>query len=139
MKTYQELKDKNQAEFSAFEGIFFAFTNSQAKEGMEKLGLNADLQNDRDKVAAMGSGMFCLKSRVSELNALFDRLEKRKEDALKDECFLLGALECELSNHEFCVTGRVSDALDALNLTREDVPGWVINEACTRSLESCEI
>ena len=51
---------------------------------------------------------------------------KQLEEALKDESFLQDALTYELCNHEYCITGNTRDALAALDLTSEEIPGHVM-------------
>ena len=117
---YSELKDTQQAAFNNFEGIIFAFTNKQLDEGLAKLGAS------KSDIIQGSAGCFILKSREAALDTLLETSNKEMKKALKDETFLQDALTYELCNHEYCITGNTRDALGALNLTSEEIPGHVM-------------
>ena len=117
---YSQLKDTQQAAFNNFEGIIFAFTNKQLDEGLAKLGAS------KSEITMCNTGMFVLKTRESAMYTLLETSNKEMKEALKDESFLQDALTYELCNHEYCITGNTRDALAALDLTSEEIPGHVM-------------
>ena len=118
--TYSKLKDTQQAAFNNFEGIIFAYSNKQLGEGLTKLGAS------KSDITMCNTGMFVLKTRESAMYTLLETSNKEMKEALKDESFLQDALTYELCNHEYCITGNTRDALAALDLTSEEIPGHVM-------------
>lgn len=118
MNKYREIKEKHQNEVNSFPMVF-AFSNKQFEEGMRKLGLEP---TDTDKVCKLGgTGGFYRKEDSSALHEMFDRHSKELSDAMQDEEFIFEAFDYELGNHEFIVTGDVTDAVEALGMTVEEV------------------
>ncbi len=118
MNKYREIKEKHQNEVNSFPMVF-AFSNKQFEEGMRKLGLEP---TDTDKVYKLGgTGGFYRKEDSSALHEMFDRHSKELSDAMQDEEFIFEAFDYELGNHEFIVTGDVTDAVEALGMTVEEV------------------
>lgn len=126
-ETYQALKARHSDELNKFEGIFFAFSNDQFKEGMEKIGLTVA---DTSKIFSLGAGGYILKNKSADFNAMFKRHAEEKRQRKQEEKFLLDALAYELRNHEYCITYDPSDALDALGLSKEDVDPKIMKQAC---------
>lgn len=120
MKTYLELKLEHQKRVDNFEGLFFAYSNEQFKEGLKKVGL--DPESPTDKIVTLGDGAYILQSRAKDFMALLDLNEKEKKEYRKDKKQLLDMLIYELNNHEYCITRDPQDALDALGLKLEDIP-----------------
>lgn len=118
---YQELKDRQQKEFNSFP-IRFAFSKEQFKDQMEKLGLT---ENDTDKIVSISAGGFIKKDDVKKFNNLMKKLDKEmKAEIDKDKDgtgFIKDMFLYELGNHEYIITGDLSDTLDALDLKIEDV------------------
>lgn len=123
---YQQLKAEHAKELNEFEGIFFAFSNSQFAEGMEKVGLNEGSVKD---ILSLGSGGYIKRDRKIAFNAMFLRHTEGMEALKKEEKLLVDALCYELRNHEYCITGDPSDALSALDLTVESVDKKVLKKA----------
>jgi hypothetical protein len=73
METMIELKKRHQKEFNGFEGIFFAFSDKQLREGLLKVGLDA---KDTDKIFSIGAGGYIRKDRSDALAHLIDRQKK---------------------------------------------------------------
>ena len=122
MNSYQQLKEKHRQEVERFP-MFFAFNNKQFAEGMKSLGLEP---GDTDKIYKLGdTGGFYRRSDAAALREMFDRHEGEMQAAIDGdptgEGFCYEMFSYELSNHEFIVTGRISDTLDALGLTEEEV------------------
>jgi len=123
---YRSLKTKHQQSIEDFEGIFYAFTNEQFKEGLKKVNLS---EGEENKLFKLGSGSFILKDRKKDLEDLLLSNKKELRENLKDEKFLLNALRYELSNHEYSYSGDIYPALDALSLKLEDIPSEILREA----------
>lgn len=122
MNLYQQLKERTQAESKAFP-VAFAFDDKQFKEGMEKLGL---LPTDTDKIYKLGdTNGFYKKTDAEALFAMLDRHEAELKEAIAGditgEGFILDMFSYELANHEYVITYNETDALEALNLTSEEV------------------
>ncbi len=119
---YLEIKRRHQQEIDDFP-MAFAFSREQFKEGMASLGLTPD---DTDKIFKLGdTGGFYRRTDAPALRALFDRHEREMSGAIAadetGEGFVFEMFDYELANHEYCITGDVSDTLEALGLTREKV------------------
>jgi len=117
MSKYSELKSKHQAEVNAFP-LGFAFSEKQFNEMMEKWGLTPD---DTDKIYHIGMGGYVRKSDAEAMHEMFARHEAEHKAAMQDDEYLFSMFNYELANHEYCVTYDVTDALDALGLTLEEV------------------
>ena len=120
--TYSELKERHQAEINSFP-MMFAFSNQQFKEGMERLGLD---ETETDKIFKFGeSGGFYLKTDAPRLEAMFERQEKELKEAISGDVtgagFIFDMFLYELDNHEYCITGTITDALRALGISRDAV------------------
>jgi hypothetical protein len=120
--TYEELKDKQQAEVNAFP-LGFAFSDKQFKEMMAAWGLTKD---DTDKIYRLAStGGFYRKTDAPALREMFARHGKETEEAIAGDKtgggYVYQMFACELANHEYGYTGDLTDTLDALDLTFERV------------------
>ena len=135
IETYTQQKKRHSDEFGKFEGIFFAFNNSQFEEGLQKLTAANGAQVTTKEIYSIGAGGFILKSKSGEFDALMTRHETERKELKKDVKKLFDALVYELGNHEYCITYDVSDALSALGLIREDVDPALLKKACKESLE----
>ena len=133
METYQEQKKRHRDEFNTFDGIFFAFSNEQMKEGIEKFGVN-----ENNKIVNIGVGGFVLKSRLQDFKDLLKRQDAERSQLRKDEKELISAIVYELQNHEYCITGNPDDALEALGLTRETVSVEILKKAIKKHNESMQ-
>ena len=114
---YSELKFRHQAEVDAFP-LGFAFSESQFNEMMEKWGLTPD---DTDKIYHIGMGGYVRKDDAKAMHEMFDRHQAEHEAAMQDDEYLFSMFNYELANHEYCVTYDVTDALDALGLTLDEI------------------
>ena len=124
METYQTQKARHHQEFNAFDGIFFAFSNKQMKEGIEKHGVN-----ENNRVVSIGAGGFVLKSRLQEFEDLLKRHATERQELRKDTKELITALVYELQNHEYCITGDPTSALEALDLTLDTIDKDILKKA----------
>jgi len=133
VESYQEQKTRHSNELEAFQGIFFAFSDKQFKEGMQSIGLE---QSQKDKIFSLGStGGFILKEKSKPFHALLLRHSQEQKQRQKDEKFLLDSIVYELRNHEYCITYDVTETLEALELTEEDVDKEILKKACKIALD----
>lgn len=118
MSKYTELKAKHQAEVNAFP-LGFAFNQSQFDEMMKKWGLKP---TDIREILSIGGGGYVRKSDAEAMHKMFKRHELERKMARKhgDE-YLFEMFNYELSNHEYCVTHDLTDTLDALGLTIDEI------------------
>jgi len=118
---YYELKQKHQAEVNNFPMVF-AFSKQQFAEAMEKLGLT---EADTDKIYSIGGGGFIRKSDSDAFGEMFKRHAKEMQEAVDADStgdgFVFDMFNYELANHEYVLTYDVQPALDALDLTIEQV------------------
>jgi len=94
--TYKEYRDKAQSEFNALP-IFWAFSNKQFKEEMEKRGLTED---DTDMIYRFGNGGFYLKSDAQIIRDYMNKPDELPE-LMKVPDFAISAFEYEMHNHEY--------------------------------------
>jgi len=128
MESYQDMKRKHQKLFDEFEGVFYAFNGEQFEQGVKKVGAT------KGSIVSMGCGAYIINTRVSAFNDLVKDTEADLKKLKKDRKQLIDALSYELMNHEYCVTHDVSDALDALSLTRAEIPQDILDKACRNVL-----
>lgn len=107
--TYQEYKAKRQKEFDELP-IFFAFSNAQFKEQMEKRGLT---ENDLDKIYKLGRGGFYLRTDAEKVKAFFNR-EDELPKLMNNHKFAVSAFYYEMNNHEYAINYYQGD-WDVLN------------------------
>lgn len=117
MNKYTSLKSKHQKEIDAFP-FGFAFNQSQFNEMMEKWGLTPD---DTDKIYSIGGGGYVRKSDAEAMEKMFDRHEAERKEAMNDDDYLYQMFNYELANHEYSYTGDLTDTLEALGLTIEEI------------------
>lgn len=124
MNKYTILRDKQEAETNNF-NFMFAFSNEQFKKGMkEKFNLTTD-EKDLKKIIDIGGGGFILKTDSKALDDMFKKQEnERNEQIAADttgEGYIYDMFRYELSNHEYCITQNISDALSALGISVKTV------------------
>lgn len=120
---YQSMKQRHADELNSFDGIFFAFSNKQFEEGLAKVGGTA-----KDLCRLPGGG-FIRKDRSNAFSGMFKRHEAERKACMSNRKALLDALSHELANHEYCITLDPTDALEALGLSRDDVPVDILKKA----------
>lgn len=121
-ETYIEMRDRHQKEWNDFP-MFFAFSDSQFAEGMKKLGLKP---SDTKKIYKLGSsGGFYRKSDATALREMINRHHAEEKAAIAADIdgtgFAFEMFYHELANHEYCVTYDVTEALDALGYTVDNI------------------
>lgn len=120
MNKYVELKNRHQEEVNELP-MFFAFGEKQFNNQMIERGL--DPEKDLDKILHIGAGGYILHSDEEKLDEVFARHRKEFSDAIEanEDNFIVDMFVYELANHEYCITGNISDTLGALGLSVEDI------------------
>lgn len=121
---YEEFRNKRQDEFDNFKGIGFAYSNKQFNKLLEKLNTTSD------NLYSIGHGGYILKNRYNDFMDMLIRNDNELDELMKDYDFCLSALKFELFNHEYGITYDNTPALEALNLTSEDL---INNETVARA------
>lgn len=125
MNLYAELKEDHQKRVDSFLGkyAFFAFSNDQFEEGMEKLGLTAG--KEKDLVRLGSTGGFLLKAKAKDYRELAEAIQQETQAAIDNPetgaQFATDMFLYELANHEYSYTKDTADTLDALGYTQEDI------------------
>lgn len=96
--TYREYREQESEAFNALP-IFYAFSNEQFKEAMEKRGLTID---DTDKIYRFGNGGFYLKKDSQIIKDFVNRPDTLSE-LMNDYNFAVSAFEYEMDNHEYAI------------------------------------
>jgi hypothetical protein len=118
MNKYTSLKSKHQAEVDAFP-FGFAFNQAQFDEMMTKWGLTPD---DTDKIYSIGGGGYVRKSDAEAMHKMFERHELERKMARKHgDDYLFEMFNYELANHEYSYTQDLTDTLEALGLTMDEI------------------
>jgi hypothetical protein len=129
---YLELQAKQRADVSILK-MFFAFSPAQFDEGLAALGV------ERADVVSLGAGAYAPRSERPAIEAMFERHKLERETALLDDAYLFDALVYELGNHEYCITGSASDALEVVGVTATDARvKRIFNAARDEYLNNCE-
>ena len=117
MSKYTELKSKHQSEVDAFP-LGFAFNDTQFNEMMARWGLKP---TDIREILSIGGGGYVRKDDAKAMHEMFDRHESEMKAAMQDPNFAFEAFDYELGNHEYCYTYDLTDTLDALGLTIDEI------------------
>jgi hypothetical protein len=120
MNKYTSLKSKHQAEVDVFP-FGFAFNQKQFEEMMSKWGLTPD---DTDKIYSIGGGGYVRKSDSDAMHEMFDRHEAERKTAMQDDEYLYQMFNYELGNHEYSYTQYLTDTLEALGLTIDEINAY---------------
>ena len=115
MSKYSTFKKSKQQKVDEFP-MMFAFSQEQFEEGKARLGVT-----DNKELLSIGAGGFIRKSDREEFDNLFIQLDKELAENLNDDEFLYEAFLYELANHEYCYSWDLTDSLDVLGLTVEQV------------------
>jgi len=118
---YRELRDKQENDVNSFP-MMFAFSTQQFNEGMLKLGLTAQ---DTDKIYSIGGGGYILKTDSLLLSNMMNNhsieMQNNIDNDLTGDGFIFDMFLYELCNHEYSYTGDISDTLNCLDLTINDI------------------
>lgn len=122
MNEYAELRARQQEEFNALP-LGFAFNDRQFAETMQGWGL--DPEKDLDKICSIGYGGFMQKKDAGLVLDTTTRHEAELSAAIAadqtGDGFIRDMFLCELADHEYSYTMDLSDTLDALGYTAEDI------------------
>lgn len=122
MNRYRELRARQQAEFNALP-LDWAFNQKQFDEMMLKWGL--DPEKDTDKLYSIGAGGYVQKKDADLLHQTMDRLTAELQSEIDNdptgENFVYEMFLAELANHEYSYTYDLTDTLDALGYTMDDL------------------
>lgn len=118
-ESYQAMRERHQREVNAFP-MKWAFTDAQFEKGMRELGLEPW---QTDEVIGIGGGGFIRKSDKQAFTGLFARQRRELEAAIAEDTggFAYDMFMRELGNHEYVITGDLSDTLDACGLSAEQI------------------
>jgi len=124
MSVYTELKQRHSREVNDLP-FFFAFNDKQFEAGMQKFGLTVE---QTDQIYKFGSiGGFYRRSDSAKIHGTLERHEKEREEAIaadkKGDGYIFEMFLYELNNHEYGYTWDVTDTLNALDLTPEQIAG----------------
>ena len=121
MNLYAQLKERQQKEVNSFP-IAFAFNQKQFEDGMRELGLSPE---ETSKVVSIGGGGFIRKTDVESFHNMFKRHTQQIEKAINEDKngtrFIKDMFSYELENHEYGYTRDITDTLEALDLTMEEI------------------
>lgn len=119
MNPYLALKEKHQNETNAFP-FGWAFGPQQFARMMAEWNLTPE---DTDKIYSIGDGGYIRKSDSDAMHKMFERHKKEREEAIREnkDDYLYHMFNYELANHEYTYTYDLTDTLDALGLTTEDI------------------
>ena len=126
VNSYTKLKDKHTEELNAFsnKNCFWAFSEKQFEEGMQKLGLD-NVKENYPKLLKLPGGGFLLKEKESEWDALFKKFRTEEQDMIDADTTGTGYIKemfvYEMNNHEYSYTGDISDTLRSLGLTLDKI------------------
>lgn len=122
MNRYEELRQRQREAVNALP-LGFAFSQKQFAEMMRGWGL--DPKKDVDKICFIGDGGYVQKKDAGLLHETQKRHDNELEEAIAadttGEGFIYEMFLCELSDHEYAYTGDITDTLDVLGYTREQV------------------
>ena len=121
MNRYADLKQRQQQEFGTFP-MQYAFSNQQFAEGMAALGLKPA---DTDKIYKVPGGGLYRREDGSRLKTMMDRFDQELHEAVAGDKtgdgFIYEMFLYELENYEYGCTMDLSETLDALGYTPEDI------------------
>jgi len=123
LESYQGQKTRHSEELSAFDGLFFAFSNAQLDEGLAKV------KAEKSEIMSIGAGGFVRKDQAKDFVSLMKRHGIERKELRKNTKILVDAIVYELWNHEYCITGDPADALAVLDLTVDSVDPEIMRKA----------
>lgn len=118
---YAVLRARQQEEYNKFP-IGAAFNQEQFDKMMIQWGL---YPSETDKIVSLGYGCFIQKKDVQAYHELGIRHAQELKEAFASDTtgtgFVYDAFYYELANHEYCITGDLSEAVTACGLDWETV------------------
>ena len=120
MKYLSDYMEQAQSDLFKKKKVFFAFSNEQFKEGMEKHELSKETQ-----ITRLGQGMYCPTTFAGQVVVELDKIYR---DSIQQDIAENGIeriIKRELSNHECYYTGHTADCVEKLkdypNITEEQI------------------
>lgn len=117
MNKYKQLKDQLQKQYDALP-IKYAYSEMQFKNMLKQFETET---GGRVRLLHIDRGAYILAQDEKLIDEFLESSDRELAEAMKDDDFLYDAFNYELANHEFCYTDDVSDALDALGLSWEQI------------------
>ena len=125
METYKAMKDRHQAEVNALP-LAFAFSDEQLREKLAAWNITEE-EAKAGAITNIGHGGFIRTSDTDLVIGTFERIHNERRAAIAADLtgtgFIYEMFLYELNNHEYSYTGDVTETLDALNITAEEVNG----------------
>lgn len=127
MNCYEKLKHELQERYNQFastdNNIVCFFSKEQFNKVLEKTGLTED--EFVDKYCHLMSGAYVRKDKSEELDKLWKTNEQSIEDAINNDPdgkhFVKDMFSYEMSNHEYSYTRDLTDTLDALGYSADEI------------------
>lgn len=124
MNAYLKLKNKHQEEVNAFP-LHFAFGDEQMERKRKELKLSKDPGKRATQIISIGGGGFILREDWPAYLEMCRRHHQEREDAINSdetgEGYIYDMFRYELRNHEYGYTLDVSDTIDGLGYTMEQI------------------
>lgn len=119
MNQYKEMLSRHYAEFRKIPTVF-AFTEEGAERKLKEIGLSS-----MDELAHLGGGIFIRTTDVPRLKEMSTRFRREQQEAIdadkSGDGFVYQMFYTMLEGHDFCFTLDAEDALEALDMTMEDI------------------
>lgn len=123
METYKEMKERHQAEVNALP-LAFAFSERQYNEKLAEWNITPE-EAKAGAIVGIGNGGFIRSSDRELVKGTFKRIREEKAAAIAEDVtgdgFIYEMFLTELNNHEYSYTGDISETLEALGITAEEV------------------
>ena len=137
MNKYKQLRDQLQKQYDALP-IKYAYSEIQFKNMLKQFETEA---GGRVRLLYIGQGAYILAQDEKLIDEFLKSSDRELAEAMKDDDFLYDAFNYELANHEFCYTDDISDALDALGLSWEQIKDdqrimKILKRACENQYDS---
>ena len=123
METYIEMKNRHQAEVNALP-LAFAFSKEQYREKLAAWNITEE-EAKAGAIVGIGNDGFI---RSSDRDFVIDTFKKHRDEkraAIEADAtgtgYIYEMFLYELNNHEYSYTGDVSETLDALRITAEEI------------------
>lgn len=127
MNSYEKLRNENQERYNRFadtdNNIVCFFSDKQFQEVLEKTGLTEE--QFADSYYHLISGAYVRKDKSAELDKIWEENEKAIANAIKNDPdgrhFVKDMFSYEMANHEYSYTRDLSDTLDSLGYTTDEI------------------
>lgn len=125
METYTQMKDRHQAEINALP-LAFAFSADQLKEKLAAWNITEE-EAIAGAIMPITHGGYIRTADKDLVRDTFKRIQEEKRAAIEADTtgdgYIYEMFLYELNNHEFSYTQDITDTLDALQLTADDING----------------